>query len=76
MTGCGGGFGGALAPKQMTQELLSLFCKRQTSSLRLSFIDTQIRLMDCCPVSNNVGESGWRGCHVAIHNDNSNLCRA
>lgn len=33
-------------------------------------MDTQIRLMDCCPAGNNVGGSRWRkGCHLAIHND-------
>lgn len=35
-------------------------------------MDTQIRLMDCCPAGNNVGGSVWReGCHLAIHNDHS-----
>lgn len=70
--GGGRGLEGALAPEQMTQELLSLFSKGKLSSLRLSFIDTQRRLMDCCPASKNIGGSGWtEEHHLAIHNDNS-----
>lgn len=49
---------GALAPEQMTRELLSLFSKSKLSSLRLSFIAPHIRLMDCCPASNTIGGSG------------------